>query len=42
LAGATPETVRNHVTRVFEKLGVKTRAQAIVFARERRFDPNMR
>jgi pimeloyl-ACP methyl ester carboxylesterase/DNA-binding CsgD family transcriptional regulator len=36
------KTVRNHATRIFEKLGVKTRAQAIVFARDRRFDPNMR
>ena len=31
------KTVRNHVTNVFDKLGVWTRAQAIVFARERGF-----
>lgn len=31
------KTVRNHVSNVFDKLGVFTRAQAIVFARERRF-----
>jgi pimeloyl-ACP methyl ester carboxylesterase/DNA-binding CsgD family transcriptional regulator len=29
------KTVRNHVTHIFEKLGVQTRAQAIVLARER-------
>ena len=31
------KTVRNHVTSVFDKLGVWTRAQAIVFARDRAF-----
>lgn len=31
------KTVRNHVSNVFDKLGVWTRAQAIVFAHERRF-----
>jgi pimeloyl-ACP methyl ester carboxylesterase/DNA-binding CsgD family transcriptional regulator len=31
------KTVRNHVSNVFDKLGVWTRAQAIVFARDRRF-----
>lgn len=31
------KTVRNHVTNVFDKLGVSTRAQAIVFARDRGF-----
>jgi pimeloyl-ACP methyl ester carboxylesterase/DNA-binding CsgD family transcriptional regulator len=31
------KTVRNHVSNVFDKLGVWTRAQAIVFARERGF-----
>ena len=31
------KTVRNHTTNVFDKLGVWTRAQAIVFARERGF-----
>ena len=32
------KTVRNHVSNVFDKLGVWTRAQAIVFARDRNFD----
>ena len=32
------KTVRNHVTSVFDKLGVWTRAQAIVFARDRQFN----
>lgn len=31
------KTVRNHVSRVYDKLGVWTRAQAVVFAREHRF-----
>jgi pimeloyl-ACP methyl ester carboxylesterase/DNA-binding CsgD family transcriptional regulator len=31
------KTVRNHLSNVFDKLGVWTRAQAIVFARERNF-----
>ena len=31
------KTVRNHVSNMFEKLGVWTRAQAIVFARDRGF-----
>jgi pimeloyl-ACP methyl ester carboxylesterase/DNA-binding CsgD family transcriptional regulator len=31
------KTVRNHVSNVFDKLGVSSRAQAIVFARDRRF-----
>ena len=31
------KTVRNHISSVFDKLGVWTRAQAIVFARDRRF-----
>ncbi len=31
------KTVRNHVTNLFDKLGVWTRAQAIVFARDRGF-----
>lgn len=29
------KTVRNHITHIFDKLGVQTRAQAIVLARER-------
>ena len=33
------KTVRNHVTSVFDKLGVGTRAQAIVFARDHGFHP---
>ena len=31
------KTVRNHVSNVFDKLGVWTRAQAIVLARDRGF-----
>jgi DNA-binding NarL/FixJ family response regulator len=31
------KTVRNHVSNMFEKLGLWTRAQAIVFARDRGF-----
>jgi len=30
------KTVRNHVTRIFEKLGVSSRAQAIVLAKDKR------
>jgi pimeloyl-ACP methyl ester carboxylesterase/DNA-binding CsgD family transcriptional regulator len=33
------KTVRNHISNVFDKLGVWTRAQAIVFARDRGFQP---
>ena len=36
------KTVRNHVSNVFDKLGVWSRAQAIVFARERRFRADQR
>jgi pimeloyl-ACP methyl ester carboxylesterase/DNA-binding CsgD family transcriptional regulator len=32
------KTVRNQLTRIFEKLGVSNRAQAIVFARDHRFE----
>ena len=31
------KTVRNHVSNLFDKLGVWSRAQAIVFARDRGF-----
>jgi DNA-binding NarL/FixJ family response regulator len=31
------KTVRNHISHLFDKLGVWTRAQAIVFARDRGF-----
>ena len=31
------KTVRNHLSNLFDKLGVWTRAQAIVLARDRRF-----
>ncbi len=31
-----PKTVRNHVTRIYGKLGVESRAQAVVLAREAR------
>ena len=37
--GISEKTVRNQVSRVFDKLGVSTRAQAIVFARDRGFRP---
>lgn len=30
----TPKTVRNHITHIFDKLGVQDRSQAIVLARE--------
>ena len=33
--GMSEKTVRNHVTRIFDKLGVESRPQAIVLARER-------
>jgi DNA-binding NarL/FixJ family response regulator len=29
------KTVRNHITRIFDKIGVENRSQAIVLARER-------
>lgn len=35
--GLSEKTVRNHISNVFDKLGVWTRAQAIVFARDRGF-----
>ena len=37
--GLSEKTVRNHVSNLFDKLGVWTRAQAIVFARDRGFRP---
>lgn len=37
--GISEKTVRNHASNVFDKLGVWSRAQAIVFARERGFRP---
>lgn len=30
----SPHTVRNHINRIFRKLGVESRAQAIVLARD--------
>jgi DNA-binding NarL/FixJ family response regulator len=33
------KTVRNHVTRIFEKLGVRSRAQAIVLAKDKGLVP---
>jgi pimeloyl-ACP methyl ester carboxylesterase/DNA-binding CsgD family transcriptional regulator len=36
------KTVRNHASNVFDKLGVWSRAQAIVFARDHRFDALVR
>ena len=35
--GLSEKTVRNHISNLFDKLGVWTRAQAIVFARDRGF-----
>ena len=35
--GISEKTVRNHLSHLFDKLGVWSRAQAIVFARERGF-----
>ncbi len=37
--GISDKTVRNHVSNLFDKLGVWTRAQAIVFARDHGFRP---
>jgi DNA-binding NarL/FixJ family response regulator len=37
--GISEKTVRNHTSNLFDKLGVWTRAQAMVFARDRRFSP---
>jgi pimeloyl-ACP methyl ester carboxylesterase/DNA-binding CsgD family transcriptional regulator len=33
----SPKTVRNHITNIFDKLGVRTRAHAIIHAREAGF-----
>ncbi len=33
------KTVRNRITRIFEKLGVRSRAQAIVLAKDKRLSP---
>jgi len=33
--GMSEKTVRNHITHIFDKIGVESRAQAIVLARER-------
>jgi RNA polymerase sigma factor (sigma-70 family) len=35
--GISEKTVRNHLSHLFDKLGVWSRAQAMVFARERGF-----
>jgi DNA-binding NarL/FixJ family response regulator len=35
--GISEKTVRNHLSHLFDKLGVWSRAQAIVFARDRGF-----
>jgi len=37
--GISEKTVRNHISNLFDKLGVWTRAQAMVFARDRGFRP---
>jgi len=36
--GISEKTVRNHTSNLFDKLGVWTRAQAMVFARDHRFE----
>ena len=36
------KTVRNHASDVFDKLGVRSRAQAIVFARDHGFRSSSR
>lgn len=40
--GGSEKTVRNHLSSIFDKLGVWTRAQAIVFARDRGFAGDFR
>jgi pimeloyl-ACP methyl ester carboxylesterase len=40
--GLSEKTVRNHITHIFDKLGVQTRAQAIVLARDGRLGPRSR
>jgi len=35
-----PKTVRNHITRIYGRLGVDSRARAVVLAREARFPEN--
>jgi DNA-binding NarL/FixJ family response regulator len=35
--GISEKTVRNHLSHLFDQLGVWSRAQAIVFARDRGF-----
>jgi pimeloyl-ACP methyl ester carboxylesterase len=40
--GLSEKTVRNHITHIFDKLGVQTRAQAIVLAREAGVGPESR
>jgi DNA-binding CsgD family transcriptional regulator len=33
--GLSPNTVRNHVTRLYAKIGVNRRSAAVIWARER-------
>jgi len=40
--GLSEKTVRNHITHIFDKLGVQTRAQAIVLARDAGVGPQSR
>ena len=40
--GLSEKTVRNHITHIFDKLGVAPRAQAIVLARDGRLGPQSR
>ena len=37
----SPNTVRNHVARIYAKIGVNRRGAAIVWARERGLAPNL-
>jgi DNA-binding NarL/FixJ family response regulator len=41
LLGITPKTVENHKTRIFDKLGVRTQAQAVAVALDGRFDRSL-
>ena len=33
--GLAPQTVRNYISAIYDKLGVRSRAEAVVWARER-------
>lgn len=40
--GISEKTVRNHVSNIFDKLGVWSRSQALVFARDRHFNATIK